>query len=563
MNSLNLYKPDEYPVRVGNPESTNVLCVVWQELDRVIQHHPNILNEYAIIGNLRSSFGINVMFYNLARNPHIQNIYVWAPDALSNTDIGKSGKEALIKLWASGEYDFVEEVDRKAVGVMIKRITLINWKEKNPPKRGLFHSTVLDTLKYVNPIFFPEFKIKTPETFPSEKYTYPIRVHTGAEGFGKLLHTIWKYGDLSKIDIEGQKVKEIRGAIVVVENEKKEIVVPDWLEKHNSFCVTKESLNQYYRTQFSDKPYKKKLYSNIYRFERPRDYSYLYAELLFAFPRPFELERYIDKVEKEKTYTETKRIYLNNYSSNIKRDKKWIQRMEHNISGKEKRFKILREYFLPRINQINYVINRIKGFPDDLDKEVNLWDVRKNIHLTSGRPCLNKLSFSVRNKKIDLHAFFRSHDICKAWFYNYYGIRLLQQYVAIKTGYTCGYTIIESESAHIYERDFKRVEEFVMDQFTKMDPIMFFNPKTDSDHRGSLLVKVIGREIVVILQDSLTGNNLMKLRGKTARELIYILRHHDLISRTDHALFIGSELAKAEMCMKKGIVYKYDSVINV
>lgn len=258
-----------------------------------------------------------------------------------------------------------------------------------------------------------------------------------------------------------------------------------------------------------------------------------------------------------------KTYLLNTYSNHKKRDELKIHIMEKKVKNDDIRLSILLEWFIPRINQIQEVINRIKHSPYDLDKEINLWDVRKNVHLTSGRPCLNKLSFSVRNNRIDLHVFFRSHDIGKAWFYNYYGIRSLQYYVAIKTGYKCGYTIVESESAHIYERDFNRVEEFVKDRFINKDPIMFFDPKTDSDKRGTLLIRVIGTEIVVMLQDSITGTNLMELKGRSARELIYMLRHHDLISRTDHALFIGSELAKAEICMKRGMSYTYDQAITI
>lgn len=162
----------------------------------------------------------------------------------------------------------------------------------------------------IKPIYFQEFKIKTPETLPSENYTYPIRSQNGADGFARLLHTVWKYGEITKIDTEGQQVKEIRGAIVVVENESMKITIPEWLEQHQSFGVTRESVEQYARTQFSDIPYRKKIYRNTFTFERPRDYSYLYAELLFAFPRPFELERFIENHYKKKGISKNEDVFI-------------------------------------------------------------------------------------------------------------------------------------------------------------------------------------------------------------------------------------------------------------
>lgn len=563
MTNINLYKLDEYPVAVCNEDSELAMCVGWLDVEKIIKYYPEVKDNYSIIGNLRSAFGVNIILYNLARNPHIKGLVVWANDSLSNTDIGKSGKEALFNLWKDGELELVSEIDKGVVKEMIKRIKLIECKDKKLPDVNLLLKQNLLDSKKVKPIYFPEFKIKTPDTLPSEIYTYIIREPNGASGFARLLHTIWKYGEITKIDTEGQKVKEIRGAVVVVENEGEDILLPDWLLEHDSFGVTKSSLDEYVKTQFSDSSYKTKLYEGIYSFVRPRDYSYLYAELLFAFPRPFELDTFLDKYESVNSYSDIKRMYLDSYSKDIKKDKIWIKRMEKKIKNKKLRLSILREKFIPKINQLEYAIQRIKDLPVDLDKEINLWDVRKNVNMTSGRPCLNKLSISVRNGKLDLHAFFRSHDIGKAWFYNYYGIRTLQKYIAKETNYKCGYIIIESESAHIYERDFIRIEKFVNDLFTNKTPRMFFDPDTDSDKRGSILIKVVGDEIIIILQNAMTGEVLLELRGKSCRELIFTLRHHDLISSTDHALFIGSELAKAEICLKNKIPYKYDSQVKI
>ncbi len=557
---ISLYKPDEYPVFVGNQNSASALCIVWQDIDRIVQYFPQVAKKFSIIGNLRSPFGINIALYNLARNPQIHTVYIWGPDALSNTDIGRKGSDQLFELWRNDSFEKLPEIDTDTLDLIRKHVSLIHWKKNSPPDLENQSNTFAGK-PYMKPVLFPPFEVRTPKVLPSEKYSFHLRSQTGADGFLRLLHSIWKYGQLTKIDQEGQKVKEIRGAIVVIEDETIPITIPDWLEKHPAFGVTRDSAEEYTMTQFSNSRYLKEIYPNTYEFVRPKDYSYLYAELLYAFPRPMELDKAVNEVYRRMDYKGFRKFILNSFSSNIKNDIKRVNQMEKVIQGVHHRKAILTAWFIPSVNQVEYVINRIKNSPDDLDKEINLWDVRKNIHLRTGRPCLNKLSFSVRHGFIDLHAFFRSHDITKAWFYNYYGIRSLQQYVASRTGYKLGYLILESESAHIYERDFARVNDFVNTMITKKEPRMFFDPILDSDKRGSLFIKVVNKTIIVTLQDPQTGNKLFELKGSSSRKLIYLLRHYDLISRTDHALFIGSELAKAETCLKRNIVYRYDSAV--
>ena len=96
---LDLYKANEYPVVAGNPESHVALCTLWQDPTRL----PAAAYErFALVGSLRSPFGINVLLYNLARNPWLTEVIVWGPDKLSNTNIGLIGKRTLFDLWQNG-----------------------------------------------------------------------------------------------------------------------------------------------------------------------------------------------------------------------------------------------------------------------------------------------------------------------------------------------------------------------------------------------------------------------------------------------------------------------------
>ncbi|MBI2641610.1 hypothetical protein HYW87_03390 [Candidatus Roizmanbacteria bacterium] len=562
VNGMQLYKFKEYPVQVGNPESSAALCIVWQSLENVIRYYPEFIKQFAIIGNLRSSFGTNIIIYNLALNPHITKLFVWGPDKLSNTDIGVFGKNTLLSIWKdnSNEVAIAEEIDRKVFATIRANVQLEDLSsEKKLDVKGI----PAKTKPYMGQTFFPEIKVKTPETFPSENYTYPIRVKKGADGYLSLLYHINKYGKVGKIDQAEEDVKEIRGAVVVIENEDPaNIFLPEWLTKTKELNTSANSLENYYKTQFSPDVYKKEIFPGVSIFERPRDYSYLYAEQIFAYPRPKEIDDAVFTLLKKKGYKTTIQ-YLSRHSRLSKKKTREFIRLVSRVRGKKKKIAILLEALIPRVDQVANVIERIKRKKDDLDKEIVLWDTRYHSRLESGRPCIMKISFIVRDEKIDLHVFARSHDIASAWFYNFYGVTRLLGKVAAETNYKPGFIIIESESAHIYKRDWEKVNKLVKKYVEDAQPRMFFDPVLDSDPRGIVNVEVYENSIKLKLQDLKTGTILHELTGRSARELIYKLKHYGFISRVDHGMFIGGELAKAELCMKLKIPYRYDNPIKL
>ncbi|MBI2084323.1 MAG: hypothetical protein HYT70_01790 [Candidatus Aenigmarchaeota archaeon] len=572
VNGLELYKHSEFPVVVGNPKSSLALCIVWQDVERILNFHPEFKEKFAIIGNLRSPFGVNVALYNLALNPQIRHVVVWGPDKLSNTNIGLAGKNALLELWKSGidgqkqivntPFKLVEEIDGSVIPVILKNVQL--HESSNQQQLELDSLPRSPDGAYMEPVKFPEFVVKAPETFPSEGYSYPIREKKGADAFLSLLYHIWKYGQKTPIDTGSEDVKEIRGPVVVIENEDPEnIILPEWLLNTKALGISKESLENYFATQFSPETYRKKIFPGIVKFERPRDYSYLYAELMYAFPRPEEVENTVSKLFAKGGYEAAKSFLVVNSKLNNDATHELIMKVDESGLPDEKKIEILIEGLIPVTDQIANVVDRIKRKAVDLDKEVVLWDARYHSRLESGRPCLFKFSFSVRNEKVDLHVFVRSHDIAQAWFFNFYGITKLLGKVAKETGYSPGYIIIESESAHIYQRDWETVEKLLKEQVYDKQVRMYFDPEIDSDPRGVVNIAVIDGSIKVKLQDLKTGDLLFEADGKTAKELMYKIKHFKLISRTDHAAFVGSELAKAEMCMKLGIEYKYDNPIEL
>ncbi len=572
VNGLDLYKHSEFPVTVCNAQSSTALCVLWQDIKTVLADNPSFTDSFAIIGNLRSPFGVNILLCNLALNPQIRHLVVWGPDKLSNTSVGISGRDTLLSLWRNGfdddgqikgtPFKLIDEIDKNILKEMISNVGLQDMSADKTLDTSRLDTK--PTAKYMDPVLFREFESKTPDVLPSEGYSYVVREKKGADAYLQLLYMIWKYGIRTPIDQGRDNVKEIRGALVVVEDEDLDnVYLPSWLLNAKPLRISKWSLDDYYKTQFTDEPYRSQIFKGIYRFDRPKEYPYMYTELIHAFPRPAEVDNTVKELLERKGYEDAKEfIRFNSYLDKDSTASLIAEVGKENIPDKEK-VEILLEGLIPKTDQIANVIDRIKRKGADLDKEVVLWDVRVHSRLEGGRPCLMKFSFSLRNGKIDVHVFARSHDICQAWFFNYYGITQLLRRVAKESGKRPGRIVMESESAHIYRQDWQTVADLIHDRIEKAPINMYFDPEIDTDPRGIVNILVVDRVIKLKLQNPETGETLLELDGKTARELLYKIKHFRIISRIDHAVFIGSELAKAEMCIKLGIYYKYDTAIEL
>ncbi|MDE1851431.1 MAG: hypothetical protein KGH69_01940 [Candidatus Micrarchaeota archaeon] len=572
VNGLELYKFSEFQVVVGNPESSVALCVVWQDLGRVLEANPGFKKDFAIIGNLRSPFGANIILYNLALNPQIRYLVVWGPDRLSNTNIGTIGKSALLDLWSKGidaemrikgtPFKIVGEIDTE----VLSRITSNVELHELSSSQSIDLSKILDGKRgrYMEPVRFREFTPKTPDVLPSEGYTYVIRARKGADAYLQLLYTAWRYGKRTPINRSGEDVKEIRDSVVVVEDEDPDNVhLPSWLVDYKPLAVSSENLDNYFRSQFSADPYRKEIYEGVYKFDRPKEYPYLYTELINAFPRVHGFDEAVYATLEKEGYGKAKDFIMLHSNVDRKRAEELMDRVDKEDIEDRRKIEILIEGIVPPTDQIGNVIDRIRRKEPDLDKEVVLWDQRYHSMLESSRPCIEKLSFSVRDGRVDMHVFVRTHDIGMAWFHNFYGLVKTLGRVCKETGKRPGFVVIESQSAHIYQRDWEAIGALIKKRIDDAPVKMYFDPEKDSDPRGIVNITTVDGTIKLKLQNAKTGETIVEMDGKTARQLIYKIKHFGIISTIDHATFVGAELAKAEMCIKLGIQYRYDTVIEL
>ncbi len=116
-------------------------------------------------------------------------------------------------------------------------------------------------------------------------------------------------------------------------------------------------------------------------------------------------------------------------------------------------------------NQINYVIKKLTKSPTTRRAVVSLYEPNGHEQMVEP-PCLNHITFFIRDNQLNMHALFRSNDMLSAYGCNAYALMNLQKMVLAELnnkGVDVGFGWMEttSLSAHIYfKRDANELKEF-------------------------------------------------------------------------------------------------------
>ena len=103
------------------------------------------------------------------------------------------------------------------------------------------------------------------------------------------------------------------------------------------------------------------------------------------------------------------------------------------------------------VDQLAFAIQMLKDNPSTRRAPIYIWEPSWDLGSKKHVPCLQLLDFLIRGGKLQCTAFFRSHDIGRAWVPNVYGLGQLMKHVADEVGVPIGSLTTISASAHIYE----------------------------------------------------------------------------------------------------------------
>lgn len=197
-------------------------------------------------------------------------------------------------------------------------------------------------------------------------------------------------------------------------------------------------------------------------------------------------------------------------------------------------------------------INQIQSIIEELRKEnysrraiAFTWNVKLD-NENPKCPCLNLIHFLVQNNTLYMTVYIRSNDMFGGWPRNAYSLLKIFEEVREPLGLKSGKLAIISASAHIYERDFVAAMD-VVNNHNKL----WCRP----DPRGNFEIQVSGDEIHVTHYTP-EGIPIQIFTGKTAVELRNQI--YKYVSDTIHAIYLGTQLAKAENAIRSNTEFIQD-----
>lgn len=508
------------------------VAFLWTIRDSIITKLEK--NNLAIAANFYTPAGIGPMIRNILGNPFIRYFILLGEEYSSKSSGDKiselTSANAIRKFFEKGinkdrKIDGFENavyIDKtipiESIEKIRKNIEFIDLNKKMPK------ASLDEKIKEANRLIktldkkeaFAEPQVfdyeKTVNSFPYEGG--PIVVHGTniPDAWIKMIGNIYRYGKNNLMNANTDRlVKEINDMVVVVHD-------PQNMDLSiNPFLVplTREKIEAY----------KKEILSPLL----PEGKAYTYGNKLRAYyyPSPEEIKKLVSTKE---------------YKDFEFKQGPWIDK---NVTYKKK---------FCEINQIQDIIDVLKKDAYSKACIAMTWhpaDELMRKHKSS--PCLVLIQALVQEEKLNLTVFFRSHDMTQGWPENAYGCAAIQAEIAKAIGIEAGILVIVSGSAQIYNNYYSQVEE-VLKKYNSLR-------KTCSDARGNYQIKIEKNEIVVTLLHPETGIELEKYTGKTAYELRDKIATSNSLN-TDHAIYLGTELAIAELKLKSKKPYEQDSTFE-
>lgn len=212
------------------------------------------------------------------------------------------------------------------------------------------------------------------------------------------------------------------------------------------------------------------------------------------------------------------------------------------------------------VNQIDEMTKKMKSFPYNKGALAILWQAGIDnfpIRKPWRTPCLTLIQGFCMDESFYLTAYFRSNDMYAAWPQNAFALRKLQTEIANKISKKVGDLTVISSCAFIDEGDVVKSEKLVKDNqklFCRFDP------------RGNFIIETEGEDIVV--KQMTSDNKFLKeyrqngKEDRAALKLVIKLLEDMAISRVDHAIDVGQQLARAEDAIKLNLKFVQDKELG-
>lgn len=509
------------------------VAFLWTMRDSIVSKLTK--ENLAIAANFYTPAGIQPMVRNILGNPFIryfillgeeysskssndQVLELTSANAIRNFFEKGINQERKIKGFENAAY-FDKNIPTKLIEKTRESVEFIDLNKKmssaSLDKKIKEANRLIKTLEkkevFITPQVFDHEQVEGP--LPYEGGPITIHGENIPEAWIKMISNVYRYGRKNLMNANTDRwVKEINNMIVVVHN-------PQNMDLSiNPFLVP--------LTKAKIEAYKREILSPLL----PKGKAYTYGNKLRAYYYPCP--------EKIKELVNTKE-----YKDFEFQQGKWL----------DKNVRYKKNYC--EINQIKDMIDVLKRDPYFKACVAITWHTADELmrkHKSS--PCLVFLQALVQEEKLNLTVFFRSHDMTQGWPENAYGSAAIQEEIAKGIGVDPGLLIIISGSAQIYNNYYQQVKSMLK----KYKDVV---KKTCHDKKGNYQIKIENNKIIVTLLHPETGVELEKYSGKTAYDLRNEITSATFLN-TGHAIYLGTELAIAELCLKKKKTYNQDSTFK-
>ncbi len=194
-------------------------------------------------------------------------------------------------------------------------------------------------------------------------------------------------------------------------------------------------------------------------------------------------------------------------------------------------------------DQIWNAIQHLRKTPHTRRAAAFTWYVRED-SMSENPPCLTQITWSIKHGRLFQTAVFRSHDIFGGWPMNAYALRELQKRMCMDVKANLGALTMISNSAHIYENNFDQARDIIKKHYH--GKLMHMK----EDGLGYFTIRISGKMIEARhhLPGGRESGNVFT--GRDSAKMYRRILHENLVSRLDHAAYLGRELARAEQAMK-------------
>ena len=113
-----------------------------------------------------------------------------------------------------------------------------------------------------------------------------------------------------------------------------------------------------------------------------------------------------------------------------------------------------------KTDQISQIISKMKATSFSNRAQAVTWMPWRDYEV-AGPPCLQRIWCKIVDDEcLEMHTSWRSRDAYNAAFMNMYALTLLQKMISDKIGVKVGRYVDDSDSYHVYDRNFKNLEHF-------------------------------------------------------------------------------------------------------